>query len=72
MATIKSKSPIIPVALIDSYKPFELNSLRSVTTQVHFLPPIYYEEYKDMSTKEVAVLTRKKIVDAIEHAQKAN
>ena len=69
---IKSKSPIVPVALIDSYKPFELNSLRSVTTQVHFLPPIYYEEYKDMSTKEVAVLTRKKIVDAIEHAQKAN
>lgn len=69
---IKSKSPIVPVALIDSYKPFELNSLRFVTTQVHFLPPIYYEEYKDMSTKEVAVLTRKKIVDAIEHAPKAN
>ena len=35
-------SPIVPVALIDSYKPFGVNSLKSVTTQVHFLEPLYY------------------------------
>lgn len=63
---IKSKSPIVPVALIDSYKPFELNSLKPVTTQVHFLEPIYYEEYKDMSSKEIAELTRNKIISRIQ------
>ncbi|MCI8615807.1 MAG: 1-acyl-sn-glycerol-3-phosphate acyltransferase [Lachnospiraceae bacterium] len=63
--SIKSKSPIVPVALIDSYKPFELNSLRRVKTQVHFLTPIFYEDYKEMTTKEIADLTRNRIVDAI-------
>lgn len=63
---IKSKSPIVPVALIDSYKPFELNSLRPVTTQVHFLEPIYYDEYKEMTSKEIAELTRNKIITQIQ------
>lgn len=67
---IRSKSPIVPVALIDSYKPFELNSIRSVTTQVHFLPPIYYEDYKNMSTKELAELAKTQIVETIEQAVK--
>ncbi len=62
---LKAQSPIIPVALIDSYKPFELNSLKSVTTQVHFLKPIYYEEYKEMTTKEIAELTKSRIVAQI-------
>lgn len=63
--SIKSRSPIVPVALIDSYKPFELNSIKPVKTQVHFLTPIFYEDYKDMTTKEIADLTRNRIVDAI-------
>lgn len=62
---IKAKSPIIPVALIDSYKPFELNSLKPVTTQVHFLEPIYYDEYKELTSKEIAELTKEKIVAVI-------
>lgn len=63
--SIKSRTPIIPVALIDSYKPFELNSLKKVRTQVHFLPPIPYEEYKDMNSKEIAEKTRGRIVAKI-------
>ena len=53
------------MALIDSYKPFELNSIRPVKTQVHFLPPIYYEEYKELSTAELAKITRERIVEVI-------
>ena len=68
---IKSQSPIIPVALIDSYKPFELNSLKPVTTQVHFLEPIYYEEYKDLTSKEIADLTRNRIITTINNVCKA-
>lgn len=63
--SIKSRTPIVPVVLIDSYKPFELNSLKKVRTQVHFLPPIPYEEYKDMNSKEIAEKTRGQIVAKI-------
>ena len=62
---MKAKSPIVPVALIDSYKPFELNSLKPVTTQVHFLEPLYYEDYKELYSKEVAELVRNKIMETI-------
>lgn len=62
---MKSQSPIVPVALIDSYKPFGVNSLKPVTTQVHFLEPLYYEDYKDMNSKEIAELVRQQIVNTI-------
>lgn len=65
---IRAGSPIIPVALIDSYKPFELNSLKPVTTQVHFLKPLFYEEYKGMTSKEIADLTRERIMETIKNA----
>ncbi len=57
----KSRTPIVPVTLVDSYKPFGVNSLKPVRTQVHFLPPIDYEEYKDFSTEQIAVLVKSKI-----------
>lgn len=60
-----ARSPIVPVALIDSYKPFGVNSLKSVTTQVHFLEPLYYEDYKGLSSKEISELVRERIMVAI-------
>ncbi len=63
-----SKRPIVPIALIDSYKPFEISSLKKVTTQVRFLKPIYYEDYKEMSTKEIADLVKKQIQEEIAKA----
>ena len=65
---MKAKSPIVPVALIDSYKPFELNTIRPVTTQVHFLKPLYYEDYKDMNSTQIAELVRNQIVETIKEA----
>ncbi len=65
---MKAKKPIVPVALIDSYKPFEINSLRKVTTQVYYLKPLTYEEYRDMNTQQVAALVRDRIVDAMKTA----
>ena len=67
-AAVWSKRPIVPVALVDSYKSFGQNSLRRVTAQVHFLKPLLYEEYKDLSTKEIAELVKGKIREAIEKA----
>lgn len=66
--SVKSKTPIVPVALVDSYKVFGINSLRPVNTQVHFLEPIYYDEYKDLSTKEIANLVQTKITNVVNAA----
>ena len=62
----KAKCPIIPVALIDAFKPFDTNSIKPVTVQVHFLKPMYYEEYKDMKTTEIAAEVKKRIEQTIE------
>lgn len=59
--SVKSKTPIVPVVLIDSYKVMNSSKRGSVTTQVHFLPAIPYEEYQGMKTKEIAELVRGRI-----------
>ena len=61
----KSGVPIVPVAIIDSYKPFGINSLRKVKTQVHFLNPIFFEEYQGMSTREISEMVKNRIADVI-------
>ena len=53
-AATKAKCPIVPVALVNSFKPFDTNSIKQVNVEVHFLKPMYYEEYKDMKTTEIA------------------
>lgn len=60
-AATKSKCPIVPVALIDTYKAFDTGSTDRLDVQVHFLPPLYYEEYKDMKTNEIAAEVRRRI-----------
>lgn len=65
-AATKAKCPIVPVALIDSFKPFDTKSIKPVTVQVHFLEPLLYEDYKDMNTSEIAEEVRKRIIETIE------
>lgn len=60
-AATRAKCPIVPVALIDSFKPFDSDSIAPVTVQVHFLKPLYYEDYKDMKTKEIAAYVKARI-----------
>lgn len=64
-AATKSRCPIVPVALIDSYKSFDTGSIKKITVQVHYLPPIYYEEYKDMKTVEIAEEVKRRIEQTI-------
>lgn len=61
----KTKCPIIPVALIDSFKPFDTKSIKPVTVQVHFMEPMLYEEYKDMKTTEIAAIVQNRIQEKI-------
>lgn len=59
--SLNSKSPIVPVVLIDSYKVMNSFERGNITTQVHFLPAIPYEEYKDLKTKDIAELVKERI-----------
>lgn len=61
----KARAPIVPVAIINSWKAFEGKGLGPVETQVHFLPPLYYEEYEPMNTNEIAAVVQNRIQQAI-------
>ena len=62
---LKTKAPIIPVALVDSYRVFNSFWLGPVTTQVHYLKPILFEEYGSLKTQEIAALVRNRINEKI-------
>lgn len=67
----KAKCPIVPCALIDSFKPFDEKSIKKVTVKLIYLPPLYYEEYKDMKTVEIAAEVKRRIEEAIAAYNKA-
>lgn len=69
-AATRAKCPIVPIALIDSFKPFDTNSIDPVTVQVHFLKPLEYEEYKDMKTTEIAKEVKERIEKVIAEYEK--
>jgi 1-acyl-sn-glycerol-3-phosphate acyltransferase len=63
---MKSHAPIVPIALIDSYKVFNSFHIGPITTYVHYLKPITYDEYKDMKTQDLAVLVKERIEEKIQ------
>lgn len=69
-AATKARCPIVPIALIDSFKPFDTSSIAPVTVQVHFLKPLYYDEYKDMKTTEIAKEVKLRIEAEIDKYRK--
>lgn len=68
-SAVKAKCPIVPCALIDSFKPFDEKSIQPVTVKVIYLPALYYEEYKDKKTVEIAEIVKTRIEQAIHEYQ---
>lgn len=64
-SAVKARCPIVPVALIDAYKGFDTNSIKPITVQIHFLPPMEYEEYKELKTTEIAEIVKNRIQSTI-------
>ena len=65
-AAQKAKCPIVPCALINSFVPFDENSVRQVTVKLLYLKPLYYEEYRHMRSNEIAEEVKRRIEEAIE------
>lgn len=63
---LKSQVPIVPVALVDSYRVFNGYWVGPVRTQVHYLEPIYYDEYKNMRTIEIADCVKNRIQEKLD------
>lgn len=68
----KMKAPIVPCALVDSFKPFDENSIKPVTVKVAYLEPLYYEEYKDMKTTEIAEIVQHRVQKKINEILNSN
>jgi len=62
----KSKCPIVPVALVDSFKVLDQKGSKPVTVQIHYLKPICWEEYGNLKTTELAALVKERIAQTIE------
>ncbi len=62
----RSKCPIVPVALVDSFKVLDQKGSKPVTVQIHYLKPICWEEYGNLKTTELAALVKERIAQTIE------
>jgi 1-acyl-sn-glycerol-3-phosphate acyltransferase len=64
-SAMNAKCPIVPVALIDSFQAFDTHSIKKLTVQIHYMKPLYYEDYKDMKSTEIAALVSSRITSVI-------
>lgn len=65
-SAVRAKAPIVPCAIMNAFIPFDENHTRPVTVKLFYLKPMYYEEYKDMNTSEIAAEVKRRIEEKIE------
>ncbi len=65
-SALQAACPIVPVALIDSFKPFGSKGLAPVETEVHFLPPILPDAYAGLRPVQIAELVQSRIAAHME------
>lgn len=61
-----TEKPIVPVCLYNCFKVYQEDGMHKVTAQIHYLKPIYYEEYKDLSKQEIADLVKGRIQEKLD------
>ena len=64
----KSRCPIVPIALVDCFKVLDQKGSKPVSVQLHYLKPIYYEEYAGMKPAQVAELVKSRIREKIDES----
>lgn len=63
---VRTRCPIVPVALVDSFKPFDSQEKGPVTVRLHILKPLLWEDYRGMTTMEISQLVQEQIRQVIE------
>ena len=64
-SAVRAKAPIVPCAIMNAYIPFDENHTKPVTVKLFYLKPMYYEEYKNMKTSEIAMEVKRRIEETI-------
>ena len=65
---VKAKCPVVPIAMVDSWKVLDQKGSAPVTVQLHYLKPIAYEEYQDKKATELAALVKERIQAVLDTA----
>ncbi|MBP5402624.1 MAG: 1-acyl-sn-glycerol-3-phosphate acyltransferase [Treponema sp.] len=65
-----AKCPIVPVAIIDSYKIFDRGFTTTLPIQVHYLKPIMPVEFEKLTTSQIAELVKSRIQAVLDKFQK--
>lgn len=58
---VETRCPIIPVALVDSFKPFDTDAEGHITVYIHILKPLLWIEYARMTTAEIVQTVQERI-----------
>ena len=58
---VKAKCPVIPMAFVDSWRVLDQKGSKPLTVQLHYLPPIPYEEYETLKPAQLAQLVKERI-----------
>lgn len=59
---VKAKRPIVPAALYGTFRMIKSKPVfNSYPVHIKFLKPIYYEEYKDLTTEQIAKMVNERI-----------
>ena len=67
---LKAKCPIVPIALVDSFKVLDQKGSKPLTVQLHYLEPIPYEQFQHMKTNEIADLVKSRIQEVLDRETK--
>ena len=67
---LKAKCPIVPIALVDSFKVLDQKGSKPLTVQLHYLEPIPYEQFQHMKTGEIAELVKSRIQEVLDREAK--
>lgn len=63
---VKAKCQVLPMAFVNSFRVLDEKGSDRVAVQLHYLPPIPYEEFQEMKAAELAQLVQSKIQAVIE------
>lgn len=69
-SVLRSHSPIVPTAIINSNHVFDKGAKKPYEVDVYYLQPIFYEEYKDKKTVEIASLVQSRIQEVVDKYQR--
>ena len=69
-SALRSHAPIVPTAIINSNHVFDRGAPKPFVIDVYYLSPIFYDDYKDMKTNDIAALVQSKVQEVVDKYQR--